>query len=157
MVIPAFILGGTNEPKHQPHVIVADDLIRKWHKYCCVQDVWILFKVTFLHTWNMPWLCVFTALYFCVAGYSTVAFDGAGNYGHTPTHHSSQFSNHSFKHEDALTQQSTMGKCVYAFHLKVFFLDTTFCSSALQRQLLQDQWVLKCQVVHQTGKPMKRL
>ncbi|KAG8012920.1 Wilms tumor protein-like protein, partial [Nibea albiflora] len=43
-------------------------------------------------------------------GYGTVAFDGAGNYGHTPTHHSSQFSNHSFKHEDALTQQSTMGK-----------------------------------------------
>ncbi|XP_034094574.1 WT1 transcription factor a isoform X2 [Gymnodraco acuticeps] len=41
-------------------------------------------------------------------GYSAVAFDGAGNYGHTPTHHSSQFSNHSFKHEDALTQQSTM-------------------------------------------------
>ncbi|XP_045892526.1 WT1 transcription factor a isoform X2 [Micropterus dolomieu] len=41
-------------------------------------------------------------------GYSTVAFDGAGNYGHTPTHHSSQFSNHSFKHEDAFTQQSTM-------------------------------------------------
>ncbi|KAA8590563.1 hypothetical protein FQN60_014497 [Etheostoma spectabile] len=42
-------------------------------------------------------------------GYSTVGFDGAGNYGHTPTHHSSQFSNHSFKHEDALTQQSPMG------------------------------------------------
>ncbi|XP_047189162.1 WT1 transcription factor a isoform X5 [Scophthalmus maximus] len=39
-------------------------------------------------------------------GYS--AFDGAGNYGHTPTHHGSQFSNHSFKHEDALTQQNSM-------------------------------------------------
>ncbi|KAE8295843.1 Wilms tumor protein-like protein A [Larimichthys crocea] len=46
-------------------------------------------------------------------GYGTVAFDGAGNYGHTPTHHSSQFSNHSFKHEDALTQQSTMGEQQY--------------------------------------------
>ncbi|XP_068168715.1 Wilms tumor protein homolog isoform X2 [Antennarius striatus] len=46
-------------------------------------------------------------------GYSAVAFDGAGNYGHTPTHHSSQFSNHSFKHEDALTQQSTMGEQQY--------------------------------------------
>ncbi|XP_078112289.1 WT1 transcription factor a isoform X6 [Sander vitreus] len=46
-------------------------------------------------------------------GYSTVAFDGAGNYGHTPTHHSSQFSNHSFKHEDALTQQSTMAEQQY--------------------------------------------
>ncbi|XP_077938592.1 WT1 transcription factor a isoform X1 [Gasterosteus aculeatus] len=46
-------------------------------------------------------------------GYSAVAFDGAGNYGHTPTHHSSQFSNHSFKHEDALTQQSTMAEQQY--------------------------------------------
>ncbi|XP_039664534.1 Wilms tumor protein homolog isoform X4 [Perca fluviatilis] len=46
-------------------------------------------------------------------GYSTVAFDGAGNYGHTPTHHSSQFSNHSFKHEDALSQQSTMAEQQY--------------------------------------------
>ncbi|XP_069018704.1 WT1 transcription factor a isoform X2 [Embiotoca jacksoni] len=41
------------------------------------------------------------------------AFDGAGNYGHTPTHHSSQFSNHSFKHEDALGQQNTMGEQQY--------------------------------------------
>uniref|UniRef100_A0A672ZUX3 Wilms tumor protein homolog n=1 Tax=Sphaeramia orbicularis TaxID=375764 RepID=A0A672ZUX3_9TELE len=46
-------------------------------------------------------------------GYSTVAFDGAGNYSHTPTHHSSQFSNHSFKHEDALTQQNTMSEQQY--------------------------------------------
>uniref|UniRef100_A0A8C2ZK51 WT1 transcription factor a n=1 Tax=Cyclopterus lumpus TaxID=8103 RepID=A0A8C2ZK51_CYCLU len=46
-------------------------------------------------------------------GYSAVAFDGAGNYGHTPTHHSSQFPNHSFKHEDALTQQSTMAEQQY--------------------------------------------
>ncbi|XP_069384880.1 WT1 transcription factor a isoform X3 [Paralichthys olivaceus] len=46
-------------------------------------------------------------------GYSTVAFDGPGNYGHTPTHHSSQFSNHTFKHEDALTQQNTMGEQQY--------------------------------------------
>ncbi|KAM8891720.1 WT1 transcription factor a isoform 2-T2 [Spinachia spinachia] len=46
-------------------------------------------------------------------GYSAVAFDGAGNYGHTPTHHGSQFSNHSFKHEDALTQQSTMAEQQY--------------------------------------------
>ncbi|XP_028441351.1 WT1 transcription factor a isoform X3 [Perca flavescens] len=46
-------------------------------------------------------------------GYGTVAFDGAGNYGHTPTHHSSQFSNHSFKHEDALSQQSTMAEQQY--------------------------------------------
>ncbi|XP_060932240.1 WT1 transcription factor a isoform X2 [Limanda limanda] len=46
-------------------------------------------------------------------GYGAVAFDGAGNYGHTPTHHSSQFSNHTFKHEDALTQQNPMGEQQY--------------------------------------------
>ncbi|XP_029910558.1 WT1 transcription factor a isoform X2 [Myripristis murdjan] len=40
--------------------------------------------------------------------YSAMAFDGAGNYTHPPAHHSSQFSNHSFKHEDTLAQQSTM-------------------------------------------------
>uniref|UniRef100_A0A8C5AV83 Wilms tumor protein homolog n=1 Tax=Gadus morhua TaxID=8049 RepID=A0A8C5AV83_GADMO len=44
-------------------------------------------------------------------GYGPMAYDGAGNYGHTPTHHS-QF-NHSFKHEDALAQQSTMGEQQY--------------------------------------------
>lgn len=57
--------------------------------------------------------CAYKALHLCLAGYGTVAFDGAGNYGHTPTHHSSQFSNHTFKHEDALTQQNTIGECVY--------------------------------------------
>ncbi|XP_017290141.1 WT1 transcription factor a isoform X3 [Kryptolebias marmoratus] len=46
-------------------------------------------------------------------GYGAVAFEGAGNYGHTPTHHSSQFSGHSFKHEDALTQQNAMGEQQY--------------------------------------------
>ncbi|KAM4618756.1 WT1 transcription factor a isoform 2-T2 [Polymixia lowei] len=45
-------------------------------------------------------------------GYSTVAFDGPGNYGHTPSHHTPQFSNHSFKHEDTLAQQ-TMGEQQY--------------------------------------------
>lgn len=56
--------------------------------------------------------CVTASSLLClwVTGYSAVAFDGAGNYGHTPTHHGSQFPNHSFKHEDALVQQSTMGK-----------------------------------------------
>ncbi|KAM9814859.1 WT1 transcription factor a isoform 5-T5 [Syngnathus typhle] len=41
-------------------------------------------------------------------GYSTVPFDGASNYGHTPTHPSSQFSNHSFKHEDTLSHQNSI-------------------------------------------------
>uniref|UniRef100_A0AAV2L544 C2H2-type domain-containing protein n=1 Tax=Knipowitschia caucasica TaxID=637954 RepID=A0AAV2L544_KNICA len=53
-------------------------------------------------------------------GYGTVAFDGASNYSHTPTHHSSQFSNHSFKHEDALTQQNTMGEQQYAIPPPVY-------------------------------------
>lgn len=56
------------------------------------------------------WQRLLYTLCLCVAGYSAVAFDSAGNYGHTPTHHGSQFPNHSFKHEDALAQQSTMGK-----------------------------------------------
>ncbi|KAM9377975.1 WT1 transcription factor a isoform 1-T1 [Pholidichthys leucotaenia] len=46
-------------------------------------------------------------------GYGTVAFDGASNYSHTPTHHSSQFSNHSFKHEDTFTQQTSIGEQQY--------------------------------------------
>ncbi|XP_013980932.1 WT1 transcription factor a isoform X1 [Salmo salar] len=44
-------------------------------------------------------------------GYS--AFDGATNYGHTPTHHSSQFLNHSFKDENSLAQQTSMGEQPY--------------------------------------------
>uniref|UniRef100_A0A673YMN0 WT1 transcription factor a n=1 Tax=Salmo trutta TaxID=8032 RepID=A0A673YMN0_SALTR len=36
-------------------------------------------------------------------GYS--AFDGATNYGHPPTHHSSQFLNHSFKDENSPREQ----------------------------------------------------
>uniref|UniRef100_A0A8C9SMS2 Wilms tumor protein homolog n=1 Tax=Scleropages formosus TaxID=113540 RepID=A0A8C9SMS2_SCLFO len=53
-------------------------------------------------------------------GYSTMPFDSAGNYGHTPSHHSSQFPNHSsqfpnhsFKHEDPIAQQSNMGEQQY--------------------------------------------
>ncbi|XP_078112287.1 WT1 transcription factor a isoform X4 [Sander vitreus] len=66
-------------------------------------------------------------------GYSTVAFDGAGNYGHTPTHHSSQFSNHSFKHEDALTQQSTMAEQQYPVPPPVYGCHTPSDSSFLLR------------------------
>ncbi|XP_061533330.1 WT1 transcription factor a isoform X3 [Phycodurus eques] len=46
-------------------------------------------------------------------GYSTVAFDGASNYGHTPTHPGSQFSNHSFKHEDTLVHQNVIAEQQY--------------------------------------------
>nr|XP_057931726.1 WT1 transcription factor a isoform X1 [Doryrhamphus excisus] len=47
-------------------------------------------------------------------GYSTVAFDGASNYGHTPSHHSSQFPNHPFKHEDTLSHQNTIAEQQYS-------------------------------------------
>lgn len=43
-------------------------------------------------------------------GYSTVTFDGTPSYGHTPTHHAAQFTNHSFKHEDPMGQQGSLGK-----------------------------------------------
>lgn len=44
------------------------------------------------------------------AGYSTVTFDGTPSYGHTPSHHAAQFPNHSFKHEDPMGQQGSLGK-----------------------------------------------
>ncbi|MEQ2177316.1 hypothetical protein GOODEAATRI_002314 [Goodea atripinnis] len=69
-------------------------------------------------------------------GYSTVAFDGAGNYGHTPTHHSSQFSGHSFKHEDALTQPNTMGEQQYAVPPPVYGCHTPSDSCTSSQALL---------------------
>nr|XP_023674555.1 Wilms tumor protein isoform X2 [Paramormyrops kingsleyae] len=53
-------------------------------------------------------------------GYSAMPFDSAASYGHTPSHHasqfpnhSSQFPNHSFKHEDPIAQQTNMGEQQY--------------------------------------------
>ncbi|XP_015251683.1 WT1 transcription factor a isoform X1 [Cyprinodon tularosa] len=69
-------------------------------------------------------------------GYSTVAFDGAGNYGHTPTHHSSQFSGHSFKHEDALTQPNTMGDQQYPVPPPVYGCHTPSDSCTSSQALL---------------------
>ncbi|XP_064868350.1 WT1 transcription factor b isoform X1 [Oncorhynchus nerka] len=46
-------------------------------------------------------------------GYGTVGLDGAPSYGHTPSHHSPQFSCHSFKHEDILSPPTTMGDQQY--------------------------------------------
>ncbi|NXG33847.1 WT1A protein, partial [Dromaius novaehollandiae] len=48
------------------------------------------------------------------AGYSTVAFDGTPSYGHTPSHHAAQFTNHSFKHEDPISQQTSLAEPVVA-------------------------------------------
>nr|ANA12157.1 Wilms tumor protein 1 [Andrias davidianus] len=41
-------------------------------------------------------------------GYNALAFDGAPSYGHTPSHHVAQFTNHSFKHEDPISQQTSL-------------------------------------------------
>ncbi|XP_029697167.1 WT1 transcription factor a isoform X2 [Takifugu rubripes] len=69
-------------------------------------------------------------------GYSAVAFDGAGNYGHTPTHHSSQFPNHSFKHEEALVQQSTMAEQQYPVPPPVYGCHTPSDTCAGSQALL---------------------
>ncbi|ELW72344.1 Coiled-coil domain-containing protein 73 [Tupaia chinensis] len=47
-------------------------------------------------------------------GYSTVTFDGTPSYGHTPSHHAAQFPNHSFKHEDPMGQQGSLGEEQYS-------------------------------------------
>ncbi|KAM9754311.1 LOW QUALITY PROTEIN: WT1 transcription factor a [Menidia menidia] len=67
-------------------------------------------------------------------GYGAVAFDG--NYGHTPTHHGSQFSNHSFKHEDALTQQNAMGEQQYPVPPPVYGCHTPSDSCTSSQALL---------------------
>ncbi|KAG1938848.1 wilms tumor 1b [Pimephales promelas] len=46
-------------------------------------------------------------------GYGTVAFDGTPSYGHTPSHHTPPFPNNTFKHEDPMSPQSTMGEQQY--------------------------------------------
>ncbi|XP_043914971.1 Wilms tumor protein isoform X2 [Protopterus annectens] len=40
--------------------------------------------------------------------YSAMSFDGATGYGHTPAHHSAQYTNHAFKHEDTISQQQVL-------------------------------------------------
>ncbi|KAF4101697.1 WT1 transcription factor b isoform X1 [Onychostoma macrolepis] len=47
-------------------------------------------------------------------GYGTVALDGAPSYGHTPAHHTPPFPNNTFKHEDPMSPQSTMGEQQYS-------------------------------------------
>uniref|UniRef100_A0A671RBQ5 Wilms tumor protein homolog n=1 Tax=Sinocyclocheilus anshuiensis TaxID=1608454 RepID=A0A671RBQ5_9TELE len=47
-------------------------------------------------------------------GYGTVALDGAPNYGHTPAHHTPPFPINTFKHEDPMSPQSTMGEQQYS-------------------------------------------
>ncbi|XP_050990383.1 LOW QUALITY PROTEIN: WT1 transcription factor b [Labeo rohita] len=53
-------------------------------------------------------------------GYGTVALDGAPSYGHTPAHHSPPFPNNTFKHEDPMSPQSTMGEQQYTIPPPVY-------------------------------------
>ncbi|XP_061825807.2 WT1 transcription factor a isoform X1 [Nerophis lumbriciformis] len=69
-------------------------------------------------------------------GYNAVAFDGASNYGHTPTHHSSQFSNHSFKHEDSLSHQNAIAEQQYSMAPSMYGCHTPSDSCAGSQALL---------------------
>lgn len=64
-------------------------------------------------------------------GYGPVALDGAPSYGHTPAHHMSPYPNHSFKHEDPMSPQSTMGEQQYSIPPPVYG-----CHSPPERQTL---------------------
>uniref|UniRef100_A0A8K9V5R6 Wilms' tumor suppressor 1b variant n=1 Tax=Oncorhynchus mykiss TaxID=8022 RepID=A0A8K9V5R6_ONCMY len=66
-------------------------------------------------------------------GYS--AFDGATNYGHTPTHHS-QFLSHSFKDENSLAQQTSMGEQPYSVPPPVYGCHTPSDSCTGSQALL---------------------
>ncbi|XP_041131051.1 Wilms tumor protein homolog isoform X1 [Polyodon spathula] len=69
-------------------------------------------------------------------GYSTVGFEGTANYGHTPSHHTSQFSNHSFKHEDPMNQQPTIGDQQYSMPPPVYGCHTPTDSCAGSQAML---------------------
>ncbi|KAK0136955.1 Wilms tumor B [Merluccius polli] len=47
-------------------------------------------------------------------GYGPAGLDGPSSYGHTPSHHSPQFSSLSFKHEDMFPPQSNMAEQQYS-------------------------------------------
>ncbi|XP_060118634.1 Wilms tumor protein isoform X2 [Heteronotia binoei] len=64
-------------------------------------------------------------------GYGTVAFDGTPSYGHTPSHHAAQFTNHSFKHEDPIGQQTSLGDQQYSVPPPVYGCHTPTDSQAL--------------------------
>ncbi|XP_064192240.1 WT1 transcription factor a isoform X5 [Anguilla rostrata] len=69
-------------------------------------------------------------------GYGAVAFDSALNYGHTPSHHTSQFSNQTFKHEDPLTQPSNMGEQQFPAPPPVYSCHTPSDSCSTNQALL---------------------
>ncbi|KAM9302323.1 Wilms tumor protein isoform 4-T4 [Gastrophryne carolinensis] len=69
-------------------------------------------------------------------GYSAVAFDGTPSYGHTPSHHTAQFSNHSFKHEDPITQQTSLSDQQYSVPPPVYGCHTPTDSCTGSQALL---------------------
>ncbi|MGH0164222.1 UNVERIFIED_CONTAM: hypothetical protein FKN15_046790 [Acipenser sinensis] len=80
--------------------------------------------------------CGLSAFTVHFSGYSTVAFDGTPNYGHTPSHHTSQFSSHSFKHEDPMNQQPAIGDQQYSVPPPVYGCHTPTDSCAGSQALL---------------------
>ncbi|XP_031968454.1 Wilms tumor protein isoform X1 [Corvus hawaiiensis] len=71
-----------------------------------------------------------------VPGYSTVAFDGTPSYGHTPSHPAAQFTNHSFKHEDPISQQPSLGDQQYSVPPPVYGCHTPTDSCTGSQALL---------------------
>ncbi|XP_039605577.1 Wilms tumor protein homolog isoform X2 [Polypterus senegalus] len=69
-------------------------------------------------------------------GYSSMTFDGTPSYGHTPSHHTTQFSNHSFKHEEPLNQQTNIGDQQYPVPPPVYSCHTPNDSCAGSQALL---------------------
>ncbi|XP_075693871.1 Wilms tumor protein isoform X3 [Rhinoderma darwinii] len=69
-------------------------------------------------------------------GYSAVAFDGTPSYGHTPSHHTPQFTNHSFKHEDPISQQTSLGDQQYSVPPPVYGCHTPTDSCTGSQALL---------------------
>ncbi|XP_058994965.1 Wilms tumor protein-like, partial [Mustela lutreola] len=69
-------------------------------------------------------------------GYSTVTFDGTPSYGHTPSHHAAQFPNHSFKHEDPMGQQGSLGEQQYSVPPPVYGCHTPTDSCTGSQALL---------------------
>ncbi|KAI4564507.1 hypothetical protein MJT46_010305 [Ovis ammon polii x Ovis aries] len=69
-------------------------------------------------------------------GYSTVTFDGTPSYGHTPSHHAAQFPNHSFKHEDPMGQQGSLGEPQYSVPPPVYGCHTPTDSCTGSQALL---------------------
>uniref|UniRef100_G1KAV9 WT1 transcription factor n=1 Tax=Anolis carolinensis TaxID=28377 RepID=G1KAV9_ANOCA len=80
----------------------------------------------------------FLTIFALLAGYGTVAFDGTPSYGHTPSHHAAQFTNHSFKHEDPLSigQQTSLGDQQYSVPPPVYGCHTPTDSCTGSQALL---------------------